>query len=318
MDEKISDSIDAPAALRWAQITRASRSAAPWLHDEVGGRVAERLEMLQLQPSAWANWHYPRGGLALQLALQQRWPQAMTYCPDTSTINNIAAQAGLTAENSKNILKIELPQGRWSTWLTSIKQAWQSTSSNTQDALPPPEGVQCIVSNMQLHSHAQPQHLFESWHSSLATDGLVFFSCLGPDTLRPLQNIYRELAWPAPLQRLVDMHDWGDAFVNAGFATPVMEMERIQLSYSSAEALLAELRELGRNLAPQRFAGLRGKAWRATLIAELEKLKAADGRIYMPFEIVYGHAFKPRPQITGETSVSLDALRLTLPSRKTP
>ena len=318
MDQKISDSIDARAAARWAQSTHVSKAATPWLHDEVGARVAERLEMLQLQPTAWANWHYPRGGGALQLALQQRWPQALAYCPSSNTIDNIATQAGLTAKNSKNIPKNALNEGPWSAGLRRIKQAWGSKSGSAQDALPPTESVQCIVSNMQLHSHAQPQYLFESWHSSLATDGLIFFSCLGPDTLRPLQNLYRTLNWPPPLQRLVDMHDWGDALVNAGFATPVMEMERIQLSYSSAEALLAELRELGRNLAPQRFAGLRGKAWRATLLAELEKLKAADGRIYMPFEIVYGHAFKPRPQITGETSVSLDALRLTLPSRKTP
>ena len=315
MDEKISDSIDARAAARWAQ--RAASTTAPWLHEEVGGRVAERLEMLQLQPSAWANWHYPRGGIALQLALQQRWPQALAYCPSATTINNIADQAGLTAQNIKNMPKNELVQGSWGAKFMRMQQAWTSKRASLKDALPPPESVQCIVSNMQLHSHAQPQHLFEVWHSSLATDGMVFFSCLGPDTLRPLQNLYRAQAWGPPLQRLVDMHDWGDALVNAGFATPVMEMERIHLSFSSAQALLAELRELGRNLAPQRFSGLRGKAWRARLIAELEKLRAADGRIYMPFEIVYGHAFKPRPQNKGETSVSLDTLRLTLPSRKT-
>ena len=312
MDEKISDSIDAAAAARWAQ--RADQ-AAPWLHDEVGLRVAERLEMLQLQPSAWANWHYPRGGLGLHQALQERWPAAAVYCPDVLTINNIASQAGLTDHSAKNTLKKDLDQHPLKTLLGSI---WPGKrAARMHEALPPPEGVQCIVSNMQLHSHAQPHHLFEVWHSSLATDGLVFFSCLGPDTLRPLQNLYRAQGWGPPLQRLVDMHDWGDALVNAGFATPVMEMERIELSYSSAAALLAELRELGRNLAPQRFSGLRGKAWRARLIAELEKLRAADGRIYMPFEIVYGHAFKPRPQNKGETSVSLDTLRQTLPSRKT-
>ena len=97
MDQKISDSIDARAAARWAQSTHASKAATPWLHDEVGTRVAERLEMLQLQPTAWANWHYPRGGAALQLALQQRWPQALAYCPSSNTIGNIAAQADLTA-----------------------------------------------------------------------------------------------------------------------------------------------------------------------------------------------------------------------------
>ena len=316
MDEKISDSSHAAAAARWAQ--RAD-PAPPWLHDEVGLRVAERLEILQLHPSAWANWHHPRGGLGLHQALQERWPDAAVYCPDVLTINNIAIQAGLTNKNAKNTLKKGLDQHPLKALLGQVKSMWPGRrTARTHEALPPVEGVQCIVSNMLLHSHASPQLLLESWHRSLATDGLVFFSCLGPDTLRPLQNLYRAQAWGPPLQRLVDMHDWGDALVNAGFATPVMEMERIELSYSSAAALLAELRELGRNLAPQRFQGLRGKAWQARLVAEIEQIKAADGRIYMPFEIIYGHAFKPRPQNAGETVISLNQLRQTLPSRQTP
>jgi malonyl-CoA O-methyltransferase len=151
----------------------------------------------------------------------------------------------------------------------------------------------------------------QSWHDSLATGGVLFFSCLGPDTLKPLQQIYARMGWPAPLQRLVDMHDWGDALVTTGFATPVMEVEHLTLTYSSPLALLAELRLLGRNLNPHRFAALRGRAWLAQLQTELETLRAADGRIHLPIEVIYGHAFKPEAQRTaqGENIVSLEQLR---------
>ena len=53
--------------------------------------------------------------------------------------------------------------------------------------------------------------------------------------------------------------------VQSGFAEPVMDMERITLSYSTPELALAELRGLGRNLHVGRFAGLRGRLWHQQL-----------------------------------------------------
>ena len=84
----------------------------------------------------------------------------------------------------------------------------------------------------------------------------------------------------------------------AGFADPVMDMERITLTFDTPARLLAELRGLGRNLHPQRFAGLRTPAWRRRLEAALgERLRAGgDGPLALSFEIVYGHALKPSAQ----------------------
>jgi malonyl-CoA O-methyltransferase len=111
------------------------------------------------------------------------------------------------------------------------------------------------------------------------------------------------------------MHDWGDMLVQAGFGEPVMDMERITLTYSSADALLDELRELGRNLHLQRFAGLRSRHWRRQLIDALEHyVRGPDGRLALTFEVIYGHAFKPAPKLTmaSETRVSLDEMRRSL------
>jgi malonyl-CoA O-methyltransferase len=59
------------------------------------------------------------------------------------------------------------------------------------------------------------------------------------------------------------MHDWGDMLIE-GFAEPVMDMERITLTFPSAPRLLQELRELGRNLHPARLPGC-GRRWKAGL-----------------------------------------------------
>ena len=110
-----------------------------------------------------------------------------------------------------------------------------------------------VWANMCLHNHADPLALMQQWHSHLATDGFLMFSCLGPDTLQQLRAVYAANGWPEPCHQFTDMHDWGDMLVQAGFAEPVMDMERITLTYSSPESLLQELRELGRNLHMNRF-----------------------------------------------------------------
>jgi malonyl-CoA O-methyltransferase len=117
------------------------------------------------------------------------------------------------------------------------------------------------------------------------------------------------------------MHDWGDMLVQAGFAEPVMDMERITLTWESPTALLAELRELGANLHPDRFAGLRGRGWRAGLDAAIARsLRAADGRLALTFEIIYGHALKPQPRVrvATESAVSLRDMQALLQAGKGP
>jgi malonyl-CoA O-methyltransferase len=169
---------------------------------------------------------------------------------------------------------------------------------------------------MMLHAVPDPPRLIERWHRLLAVDGFVMFSCLGPGTLRELRALYEGLGWPAPTPDYIDMHDLGDMLVHAGFADPVMDQETLTLRWDSAEALLAEVRMLGGNTAPDRFAGLRTPHWRARLLRELESLRGAGGKLGLSFEIAYGHAFKaaPRAKVGEESVVSLDDMRTMLRS----
>ena len=173
-----------------------------------------------------------------------------------------------------------------------------------------------LWANMALHTSDDPQALLQKWHQLLAVDGFLMFSCLGPDTLRELADVYQGKGWPPACHAFTDMHDWGDMLVQAGFAEPVMDMERITLTYETPARLLAELRELGRNLHVQRFAGLRGRRWRQQLVDALMSLARAEegGRLSLSFEIVYGHALKPQPRVAvaAKTEIGLDQMRQML------
>jgi malonyl-CoA O-methyltransferase len=112
------------------------------------------------------------------------------------------------------------------------------------------------------------------------------------------------------------MHDWGDMLVQAGFAEPVMDMERITLTYAKPADLLNDLRLLGRNLHHQRFQGLRGRRWKRSLEDALIALAQPDqqGRLVLTVEVIYGHALKPIPkvQLAEKSFVSLTQMKTLL------
>lgn len=158
--------------------------------------------------------------------------------------------------------------------------------------------IDLVWSNMALHWAADPLPVLREFHRVLKVDGLLMFSTLGPDTLGEL----REAAGAARVHAFADMHDLGDMLVAAGFAEPVMDMERVTLLYADGTALLADLRASGQTCAlparigePQR--GLMGRGFLATLQARLAaQRREGDGKLPVSYEVVYGHAWKAAPK----------------------
>ena len=72
----------------------------------------------------------------------------------------------------------------------------------------------------------------------LEVGGLLSFATLGPDTLKELRAAAAGVSAGDMVRRFLDMHDLGDMLVAAGFADPVMDQERLTLTWASAEALL--------------------------------------------------------------------------------
>ena len=264
---------------------------SPWLHEEVGRRMAERLPWIKLQPHSWLNWAPLVGGEQSHAALLKTYPEA---------------RACLDGPGAAEALARWAPARGWNPFRRGPK---------LQQAQPG-DTVDMVWANMSLHAESEPAARLDDWFARLNTDGFLMFTCLGPDSLRELRAVHQRRGWPEPSLPFVDMHDWGDRLVGAGFAEPVMDMERIVLTYSDGAALIDELRGLGRNQHPQRFGSLRSRAWgqryREALVQELPR--SEDGRLQLTFEVVYGHAFKPRPRVKpGEASaISLDDMRAML------
>jgi len=268
----------------------AARPEPPWLHLEAARRLAERLAPMRVEPERVLEWGAGPGGG--HEALRQRYPKAEIVAvePDASWL----ARAGRSSER------------RW--WSLGRSRVASAHVVGEPDAAL--GRAQLVWANMVLHGVIDPPALFARWHALLAIDGFVAFSCLGPGTLAELRELYAALGWPAPTPGFIDMHDLGDMLVAAGFADPVLDQETLTLSWADAEALLAELRQLGGNAAPDRFAGLRTPAWRRRLVAALGARVGADGRISLSFEIAYGHGFKAAPRLQGgDAAVSLDDMR---------
>jgi malonyl-CoA O-methyltransferase len=288
--------LDPVAAARWQSLPQ-HEAHSPWLHEEVATRMQERLDIIKLKPQQWVHWGPLRGGLAAQRALEQRYPQAQVW---------LAAEAPAHALATRKALR--------SAWWQP--QRWRHPQRH--EGLPPDHTADMLWANMHLHACAEPLAMLQSWHRALAVDGFLMFSCLGPDTLRGVRQLYAQAGWPEPAHAFTDMHDWGDMLVEAGFAEPVMDMERITLTYGGPDALLKELRGLGRNLHVQRFQGLRSRQWRARLSDALLALARAEegGRLSLDFEIIYGHALKPRPRMrmAAKTEIGLDQMRWMLHS----
>ncbi|MEJ7686868.1 MAG: biotin synthase [Variovorax sp.] len=283
--------IDGKAASRWRRLAPAAGS--PWLHEEIGRRMEDRLQWIKARPRGWADWAPLRGGLEAHALVARRYGDARSFV--------IEPEASVVPATQK-----ALASPWWST------RRWLSARPSF-DA-PGDDGVDLLWANMALHMAADPQALIARWHRLVATDGFLMFSCFGPDTVRELRLLHARLDWPPASHEFTDMHDWGDMLVGAGFAEPVMDMERVVLTWPTAEAALAELRTLGRNLHPARFQALRGRVWRRTLCdALLDVAPAAENadRIALTFEIIYGHAFKPAPRValSAESAVSLREMR---------
>jgi malonyl-CoA O-methyltransferase len=113
------------------------------------------------------------------------------------------------------------------------------------------------------------------------------------------------------------MHDWGDMLVQAGFAEPVMDMERITLTFRHRPQRLLRSCASWAQPAPGRFAACAGAAGAPLMLAAAGPAgrPPMGGWLALTFEIIYGHALKPAPRLpraASETSVSLDDMRALL------
>ena len=271
--------------------------------------MAERLPVVRLQPQHIIDWGAHLG--ASRALLKQAYPRAAVMAVEPDEDRRAATALALQAPWWSP------RRWRWRWRASAGLGASASAGAGAGAGSVFVEGdvgaaaAQLVWANMGLHGAINPQAVMAQWHRALQIDGFLMFSTLGPGTFDGLRALYQRAGWGVPHAPFVDMHDLGDMLVAAGFADPVMDQETLTLNWASAAALLAELRQLGGNVDPDRFAGLRTPRWRQQLCTRLGATADPGGRVSLSVEVVYGHAFRAAPKwhLGAETQVPLAELR---------
>ncbi|HVW69264.1 MAG TPA: malonyl-ACP O-methyltransferase BioC, partial [Steroidobacteraceae bacterium] len=177
--------------------------------------------------------------------------------------------------------------------------------------------VDVVVSSLMLQWCEPPDPAFVEIRRVLKPGGFVLFSTLGPDTLRELRSAWAEADGAQAhnhVNHFVDVHDIGDALVRAGLSEPVLDVDRVQLTYPDALALMRDLKIIGaHNVTAGRPRGLMGKA-KLRRVQEAYETFRRDGRLPATYEVVYGAAWgasgRPAsPVAAGEVHISPGAIR---------
>ena len=160
------------------------------------------------------------------------------------------------------------------------------------DRLPlAPNSMNLVWSSLALQWAHDLEATLKGFHQVLAPGGLLMFATFGPDTLKELRAAFMSIDDAPHVNRFIDLHDIGDMLIHAGFASPVMEMEMLTLTYADLKTLMRDLKGIGaHNAATTRRRGLLGKsAW--TRLEQAYESHRLEGRLPATFEVIYGHAW---------------------------
>jgi malonyl-CoA O-methyltransferase len=220
---------------------------------------------------------------------------------DAKTVVDLGAATGAASRRlskrfkGAHVISIDIAHGMLRR--ARSKKLWLSKGSFAQadaSSLPLPNGsVDVIFSNLLLPWFDDPGPAFSEIARVLRKGGVFAFATLGPDSLQEISRAWRQVDDRAHVNRFPDMHNLGDGLVNAGLSDPVLDIDRLSVSYETCERLFADLTAVGaRNSLEQRTRGLTGRKH----FAEMTDRLSDAGRIDLDLELVYGHCWGAGPR----------------------
>lgn len=269
------------------------------LQREVGDRMLERLDLVRLDPERVLDIGAGTGRATRKLRRRYRKGRVVALDLALAMLRQQRARLG---------------------WLRSPRSIPRLVCGDAE-ALPfAAASADLVFSNLVLQWCNDLDRTLAEFRRVLKPGGLAMFTTFGPDTLKELRASWavadEQAVGRTHVNAFIDMHDIGDALLRAGFADPVMDVERIRLTYTDFAALAQELKLLGaRNLTHGRPSGLTGKDRFARLRAAYEQFRDSQGRLPASFEVIYGHAWAPErrpvslPGAGAETRIPLRQIK---------
>ncbi len=262
--------------------------------------MIERLDLVRLTPSRVLDVGCGLGDGVRRLRV--RWPQAEVIGLD------------LSPRRIEQAIRLDRPARQ--SWTQSLLQRFgarmqretaATSAAGSPAASPAPSAplgrylvgdahqlpfqsssVDLLWSNLAFHWFDDVPAAIDQWYRVIRPNGLLMFSALGVDTLHELRQV------GLTMQSLPDLHDIGDALVQAGFAEPVMDAQRLTVTWTDPATMLTELRGLGGDARRGRARGLATPRRRdAALKSAADRLRAQDppDPLSITFEVIHGHAW---------------------------
>jgi len=274
-----------------------SRAAATYdgaaaLQREIADRMLERLDYIRLRPQRVVDIGAGTG--AATRALMVRYPEAAVIALDFA-----------------------LPMLQRTRQESGSVAAPHCLCGDAEHLPLADASVDMIFSNAALQWCNDLPGTFREFQRVLRPGGMLLFSTFGPDTLMELRASWAAVDGGSHVSPFLDMHHIGDAMLEAGLAEPVVDVDRLQVTYRDVVSLMRDLKNLGaHNVTRERSRGLTGKGLLRKMSQAYEGFRR-DGRLPASYEVVYGHAWAPEQRrIEGATLVPLESLRRRLPSHE--
>jgi malonyl-CoA O-methyltransferase len=282
---RLDDALPEKRAARRAFDRARGFESASFIHDEARGRLLERLDLVRISPANALDLGCGTGLGGRALAL--RYPGARVLAVDSSRSMLAAAAANAGSAIS--------PLGG-----DAERLPLRSAS------------IDLVLANLVL-PWCRPDRVFAEVARVLAEGGALLFATLGPDTLREVRTAFAAVDDRIHVHAAFDMHDLGDLALAAGLAEPVLDVDRLEVTYTDPAALVGDLKAVGGgNVAGARRRTLTGRnRWQRFA----ERLpRRADGRFAVTVELILGQAWGRGPAraagpATGEIRVPITTIR---------
>ena len=180
------------------------------------------------------------------------------------------------------------------------------------------DSLDLVVSALSLHWVNDLPGSLVQIRQALKPDGLLLAAILGGETLFELREAFlqaeagQEGGARPHVSPFPDVQTLGALLQRTGFALPVVDSDRMTVTYESAEALMRDLRAMGEaNAATGRARHFARRAtFRAAADRYGETFGGADGRIPATFQVLYltgwhPHESQQQPARRGSGTVDL-------------
>ena len=264
------------------------------LQQEVGNRLLERLDYIKLQPQRLLDAGAGTG-----------------YCTNILSKRYSDAQVIALDLAPAMLRQARRSQSRWHRWFGK-----QHFICGDAEQLPLRDNsVDLVFSNLTIQWCPDQDRVATEFQRILKPGGLLLFSTFGPDTLTEIRQSWAAVDDNLHVNTFTDMHDVGDALMRAGFSDPVVDVERLTLTYRDAKQPLRELKAMGANrVADGRRTSLTGKTRLQRYLAAYERFRRTDGTFPVTYEVIYALAWGAaawtdhRPPDDGGVIIPLSAL----------